>query len=362
MATKAASRIITKMRAWQIDSYVGHNSVCERIINIPTIQCPNDVLVQVKAASVNPLDVMMAKGYGRNGLTTLRDLSGIPSLPLTLGRDFSGVVADVGMDSKYQPGDEVWGTVFPSGQGSHAEFVVASQASLSPKPKTLDHLESASLPYVAMTTWSSLRITGGLGPTTLPGTNVLVIGASGGVGTFAVQLLKVWNCNVIATCQDDAFEMVSDLRADVVLDYKSSDFQGQMEKLKGKFDVVLDCAGNCKAEDYAKYLKPWNGSQFITLTSPLLRSTDSHGLLLGSVDTLGQLLGHSVTMISSGGHAFKWGYFMPSSSALKSVANYVDGKKIKAVIQRVYSASEIVSAYDQVANGGARGKIVVDFQ
>ena len=163
-------------------------------------------------------------------------------LPLTLGRDFSGVVVDTGMSpGSFNVGDQVWGTVFPTNsRGSHAEYVLASTTnSVGLKPKSLSHVEAASIPYAALTAWSGLDLTGSLLAQASKETDapsVLVIGASGGVGTLAVQILKAATsgaAKVVATCQDDAFELVTDLGADVVLDYKSPQFEEQLSKLAG---------------------------------------------------------------------------------------------------------------------------------
>ena len=235
-ATAVSSETQVQMKAWRLHSFTGVNSASLDVVPVPPLSCPNDLLVQVKAASVNPLDLMMAKGYGDEAFRAYRTLAaGRPDgLPLTLGRDFSGVVVDVGMNSgPYRIGDEVWGTVFPATHhGTHAEYVTASQTSVSLKPKSLSHVQAASVPYAGLTAWGGLRVTAELGPGTA-GSQVLVVGASGGVGTLAVQLLKSWNCNVVATCRDDAFELVTGLGADVVLDYQSSEFQSQMDRLSG---------------------------------------------------------------------------------------------------------------------------------
>jgi len=367
----------TTMKAWRIHSFTGINSVSlEDSVLIPTIECPYDVLVKVKAASVNPLDVWMARGVGQSAFNAYRSLSectGLTSstltssheggLPLTLGRDFSGVVVDAGMAAGFEPGDEVWGTVFPANpSGSHAEYVAASGAtSVSLKPKSLTHIEAASMPYAALTAWSGLSLTGQLlgGTTSEGGKDVLVAGASGGVGTLAVQMLKAHGSRVVAICSDDAYELVSGLGADVVLDYKSEQFEAQMDQLAGKFDAVVDCTGS-NFERYEKCLRPWGGSQYITFTSPILPNTDKLGFLPGLLDSAYQLATQNVSSVTSSGATQRWAYFMPNKNALEALSKMCDKGKLRPVVQRVFKFEDMADAYNMQADGHARGKIVVD--
>ena len=108
------------------------------------------------------------------------------------------------------------------------------------------------------------------------------------------------DARVVATCQDDAFELVTSLGADVVLDYKSAKFPEQMDQLSGKFDAVLDCAGSSFGQ-YSKCLKPWSSAKYITFTSPLLPSTDKNGIVQGILDSAIQLVADNVNAFNSGG-------------------------------------------------------------
>ena len=122
---KSLKSLPSLMRGWQLESLSGIGALnFKQDIDVPILTTPSDVLVKVEASSVNPLDVMMSKGYGDSMLSNLRSNND----GIILGRDFSGVVADVGMtaSSEYKIGDQVWGATFPSSQGSHADFVTAS--------------------------------------------------------------------------------------------------------------------------------------------------------------------------------------------------------------------------------------------
>ena len=193
---------LSHMKGWQLESFVGTSGlIFQENLKIPVITTTNDVLIKVEASSVNPLDVMMAKGYGRTILSGLRnnmcDIA--KNDKIILGRDFSGIVVDAGMNNDFQIGDEVYGATYPSSQGCHAEYVIASSISISQKPKNLSHIQASSIPYAGLTAWSALAISGGLNldwKTNHFQQKILVIGASGGVGTFAVQLLKACNYRV----------------------------------------------------------------------------------------------------------------------------------------------------------------------
>ena len=195
------------MKGWYLESFSGIGALNLRHdLKIPILTTPNDILVKVEASSVNPLDVMMTKGYGKTVIGNLRN----SDKDLILGRDFSGTVVDLGMNlsNEFKLGDEVWGATFPSSQGSHADFVTASSYSLSKKPKNLSHVQAASLPFTALTAWSSMMISAGLSSEKQNRNTkfkVLVIGASGGVGTFAVQVLKALNYNVRALFVNSLF-------------------------------------------------------------------------------------------------------------------------------------------------------------
>ena len=192
------------MKGWHLDSYIGISGLSlQENLKVPVLTSSNDILIKVEASSVNPLDVMMSKGYGKNVLSGLRNAFGHEhSDNIILGRDFSGTVIDSGMENHYKIGDEVYGATYPSSQGCHAEYVSASAFCISPKPKNLNHLQAASIPYVGLTAWAALTMTAGLNldwKTNHSKQKILVFGASGGVGTFAVQLLKACNYSVSYT-------------------------------------------------------------------------------------------------------------------------------------------------------------------
>ncbi|MEE6475950.1 hypothetical protein FKM82_010913 [Ascaphus truei] len=225
----------TIMPAWVIDKY-GGNEVLRFSKNtlFPVINYTNEVIIKVHATSLNPIDVNMRNGYGAATMNMTRDPLNmkIPGseFPIVLGRDISGVVMECGLNVRYfKPGDEVWAAVPPWKQGTLSEFVVTSGNEISMKPKSLSHTEAASLPYVTLTVWAALVNSCGLSNDKCPGKRILIIGASGGVGTAAIQLMKAWGAHVTAVCSEDAFTLVKNLGADDVIDYKAAELEVQLK-------------------------------------------------------------------------------------------------------------------------------------
>lgn len=349
------------MRGWQLESLSGIGALNFREdIDVPILTTPNDVLVKVEASSVNPLDVMMTKGYGNSVLSNLRSKNN----DLILGRDFSGTVMDVGMtaSNEYRIGDEVWGATFPSSQGSHADFVTASTFTIAKKPKNLSHVQASAIPFTGLTAWSSMMVSAGLSSEKLNRNakyKILVIGASGGVGTFAVQLLKSLNYSVVAVCEN--FELLEKLGADVVLDHNDLDYYDTLRSLSS-FDVIFDFAGlGNKSVEYMELLRPWSNAKLVTLMSPLLKSTDQNGIFPGTLKTLAELATKNInTVVNNNGCTFRYGYFMPNPYALKSITKYVENGKICPIIQEVFKLEHLVAGYEAVEKGNLNGKIVVD--
>ncbi|XP_044532581.1 reticulon-4-interacting protein 1, mitochondrial isoform X2 [Gracilinanus agilis] len=331
----------TVMPAWVIDKY-GANEVLRFTKNMifPIIHYPNEVIIKVHAASINPIDVNMRNGYGARALNMRRDpliLKDIgQEFPLTLGRDVSGVVMECGLSVTYfKPGDQI----------SH-------------KPKSLSHTEAASLPYVALTAWSALSKVGGLNDKNCKGKRILILGASGGIGTFATQLLKAWGAHVTAVCSGDASALVKKLGADDIIDYRSGNVEEQLKSLK-LFDFVLDNVGG-GTEDWApKYLKKWSGATYVTLVTPFLLNIDQLGVADGMVQTGFTIGSKSLKHLCQGVH-YRWAFFMASGVYLDDIAELVEAGKVQPVIEQTFPFSQVPQAFLKTEGGHARGKTVVN--
>ncbi|XP_035152315.2 NAD(P)H oxidoreductase RTN4IP1, mitochondrial isoform X5 [Callithrix jacchus] len=311
--------------------------------------------------------------------------------PLTLGRDVSGVVMECGLDVKYfKPGDEVWAAVPPWKQGTLSEFVVVSGNEVSHKPKSLTHTQAASLPYVALTAWSAINKVGGLNDKNCTGKRVLILGASGGVGTFAIQVMKAWGAHVTAVCSQDASELVRELGADDVIDYKSGSVEEQLKSLK-RFDFILDNVGGSTETWALDFLKKWSGATYVTLVTPFLLNMDRLGVADGMLQT-GVTVGSKALKHFWKGVHYRWAFFMASGPCLDDIAELVDAGKsstqavwhwksfltvkgsgtgklecdsgyldeIRPVIEQTFPFSKVPEAFLKVERGHARGKTVIN--
>ncbi|KAG9470033.1 hypothetical protein GDO78_019044, partial [Eleutherodactylus coqui] len=321
----------TVMPAWIIDKY-GGNDVLRFSDNLlfPILNYPNEVIIKVHAASVNPIDVNMRNGYGAKSLNMTRDplhlKTSSTEFPLILGRDVSGTVMECGLSVKYfRPGDQVWAAVPPWKQGTLAEFVLANANEVSLKPKSLSHTEAASLPYVLLTAWAALVHSCGLSKEKCPGKRVLIIGSSGGVGTAAIQLLKAWGAHVTAVCSGNAFALMKNLGADDVIDYTVARVQEQL-KTRDLFDAILDNIGGSSEELALHYLKPWSGATYVTLVTPFLYNNDQLGIADGMMRT-GVTLASKVMKHYYKGIHYRWGFFAPSGPTLDEIGELVDAGK-----------------------------------
>ncbi|XP_062326180.1 reticulon-4-interacting protein 1 homolog, mitochondrial [Osmerus eperlanus] len=354
---------MTIMPAWVIDKY-GNNKVLRFTKNasFPIIHYPNEVIVKVHAAGLNPIDVSMRGGYGAATLAMKRDPLNLnqtgSEFPLILGRDVSGVIMECGLDVAYfKEGDEVWAAIPPWKQGSLAEFVVLSANEVGRKPKSLSHTEAAAVPYVAATAWSAIVNTGGLNKDNCAGKRILILGGSGGVGTFAIQLVKAWGAHVTVTCSMNAQRLVRGLGADHVVDYTAGPVEVPLRALE-KFDLILDNIGGDTERWALDLLKPWCGAKYVTLVTPFLQNTDLLGIADGMLQTGATVLCKGLKHLTKGVH-YRWGFFAPNGPVLDDISEMVDETKIRAVVDEEFGFSQVPQAFQKMEKGHARGKTVI---
>ncbi|XP_068437149.1 reticulon-4-interacting protein 1 homolog, mitochondrial isoform X2 [Clinocottus analis] len=356
-------RSMTVMPAWVIDKYGSNDELrFTRNASFPVINYPNEVIVRVHSAGLNPLDVSMRGGYGAASLSIKRDPLNIKQsgseFPLILGRDASGVIMECGLDVKhFRERDEVWAAIPPWKQGSLAEFVVLSANEVSHKPKSLSHVEAAAVPYVAATAWSALVNTGGLCKDNCANKRILILGGSGGVGTFAIQMLKAWGAHVTVTCSENAELFVRGLGADHMVDYTVGPVEEQLAALE-KFDLILDNVGGDMERWALNLLKPWCGAKFVTLVTPFLQNTDRLGIADGMMQNVATVATKALKHLVKGVH-YRWGFFVASGPALDEISEMVDAGQIRAVVEDTFSFSQVPQAFEKMEKGHARGKTVV---
>ena len=318
---------------------------------------PDDVLIRVRAASVTEMDLSMRKGLGSSTYQKLAKLSvGGPYFPLILGRGCSGEVAAVGCDvTEFLPGDQVYAAIPPSRQGAHAQLVAVPEDLVSFKPDSVEHKEAASLPWAAMTAWSALVRDAGINKTNARGKKVLVHGGTGGVGSFAVQLLKAWGADVTTTCDVENTALAHHLGADKVLDVQTGDYSAV---LRG-YDVVLDLVGGKSERTSLSTLKFYGGSVYVCVTSPREQLVDSLGGFLGGV-VFSTLYRFKVVFNRLfGGRGFYYSSPALEGGVLEDVRALVEQGAVRPLIEAVYSLDEVVAAHKHMETGQSRGNVVV---
>ncbi len=199
----------------------------------------NSVLVRLKASSVNPVDYKIRRG-------DMKIMSG-KKFPKNAGSDFAGVIEKAGeMVAGYKKGDEVYGFLNPMKGGAYSDYIIADPANISLKPEKFSFEQAASMPVAALTALQALNYLGNVDE----GTTVLVNGATGGVGSFAVQLAKGMGAEVAGVCSKDNMKLCKDLGADEVFDYSSE----ELIRSDRKFDVFFDAAAKSTFSTSRKFL------------------------------------------------------------------------------------------------------------
>ena len=294
----------------------------------------NEVLVKIHAASVNPAD-----GIYRGGA---RVVTGLRKPKVTrLGTDFAGTVEAVGKDvTKFKAGDEVFG----GRNGAFAEYVcVRENRAIALKPANMTFEQAASVPIAATTALQGLRDKGKI----QPGQKVLVNGASGGVGTFAVQIAKSYGADVTGVCSTRNLEMARSIGADQVVDYTKEDFT----KSGQYYDLLFDNIGNHSFSERKRILNP-NG---ICVMVGVGGSGASGGQILGV------LAGELNAYIRSRFVSQKFGTFLAqlNQKDLKTLGDLMQSGKMTPVIDKKYTLSEVPDALKYLEQGHARGKVVI---
>ncbi|WP_329378987.1 NADP-dependent oxidoreductase [Streptomyces sp. NBC_01351] len=304
------------MRAVVVNQWGGPEVLSETEIERPEPGL-NEILVRVHAAGVNPVDW---KTRATGGLITWGET------PI-VGWDVSGTVEAVGPGvTLYAPGDEVYGMpLFPRQAGGYAEYVVGPARHFARKPASLDHVGAAALPLAALTAWQALVDTAGVSA----GQRVLVHAAAGGVGHLAVQIAKARGAYVIGTASAGKHELLRELGADEVIDYRTTDFEDVVTDV----DVVIDALGGDHGRRSLKVLKP--GGHLVTLPSPDDVPADADGVHTG------------------------WTLVEPDHRGLIEIAALVDQQKLRPVIDTVLPLEQAAKAHELGEQGRTTGKIVL---
>lgn len=303
-----------------------------RLADVPMpIIGADGVLVRIHAASANAGDWHLLRGTP----LPFRLVAGLfkPRFKI-IGNDISGTVEAVGRNvTQFKPGDEVFGEVSRCGFGAYAEYVVARESTLALKPANLTFEEAASVPTSGCTALQGLR-KGNI----QPGQKVLIHGAAGGVGTFAVQIAKASGAEVTGVCSTKNVEMIRSMGADHVLDYTQMDFASSGMK----FDLILAVNGDRSIWDYRRTLTPTGRYVMSGGSNRQFREA----LFLGPLLSIGsQKLGNLLAK--------------PNQPDLLALKDFVETGKVRPVIERVYQLSEVPAAIQYLETGHASGKLAI---
>ena len=300
----------------------------------PDVQ-PEEVLVRVRAASANPYDWHFMRGVPYIARLTATGLR--KPKHSVLGTDVAGEVEAVGNAvTRFRPGDEVYGFV---GSGGFAEYVSAPEKLLAVKPANLSFQQAATVPLAAVTALQGLRDAGEI----RPGQKILVVGASGGVGTFAVQLAKWFGADVTGLCSTRNLEMVRSIGADHVIDYTREDITRNGQR----YDLIFQLAGTTSPSAFRRILTPKGRL--------VLSSGDSPGRFIGPVDRI-----IKATLLSPFiGQTMRPLIAKPSSDDLQFLRELIEAGRVRPVIDRTYPLTQVADAIRYLETGRARGKVVI---
>lgn len=303
------------MKAEMIYRYGGAEELQYGDMPMPTLN-KDDVLVKVIATSVNPVDYKVREGH---------DKWGQRKFPVILGWDVSGVIEQVGRDVKdFHVGDEVYARPDVRRNGTYAEYVAVRASEIALKPRKLDHLQSAVIPLAGLTAYQGIFTHGKL----QQGQRVLINGASGGVGSFAVQLAKWKGAYVTGTASGENEGFVKGLGADEFIDYQTEDVVAKLYDL----DLVFDLIGGDQQRNLINVLKPG-------------------GILVSTVGITNEA--------SAKAAGIKTVAYMAQSvpEDLRMLAKLADEGAIKPIISNVFSLNEVAKAQQLIEKGHVRGKI-----
>ena len=309
-----------------------------KVLHLEEVEKPapkeNEVLVKVHAASITFSNLLIATGTPffvrlMNGGTLQK-----PGIKI-LGSDIAGRVEAVGGKAKqFRPGDEIFGYVAGCGKGGYAEYVCAPEKVLELKPANLSFEEAAAVPEAALVALQALRDYGQI----QKGQNVLVYGASGGIGTFAVQIAKYFGAEVTGVCSTNNVAMVRSLGADHVIDYKKEDFLKKAQP----FDLIVATAGYRSIFDYQRALNP-TGIYVVTGGS---WAQLFECLLLGGRLSKTRGKKYSVLMLKQ-------------NKDLALLKEMIEAGRVKPVLDRCYPLSQVPEAFMYYSKRHARGKVVI---
>jgi NADPH:quinone reductase-like Zn-dependent oxidoreductase len=330
------------MKALVLKRYAGLDQVEFADVPRPTIG-PDDILVRVHAAGLNPIDAMIPKGMFKPILKF--------KLPATMGSDLAGVVVDVGSRvSRFQAGDAVYASVFDLGRGSLAEFVAVPEHAAALKPANLDFVQAASIPMVGLTSWQALNERAQL----KRGQKVFIPAGSGGIGTFAIQLAKHLGATVGTTTSTANLALVRSLGADEVVDYKHQEFE---DVLHG-YDAILGTVKGDALEKALRILGP-DGTVVSLVGPPDAAFARKRGMNFLMKLVFGLLSSKIIRLAKKHDASYSFLFVRPDGRQLADIGKLLEESRLRPVIDKVFPFNQAKVGLAYLEQGRAKGKVVV---
>jgi NADPH:quinone reductase-like Zn-dependent oxidoreductase len=330
------------MKALILKSYGGPDQLEFVELPKPAIR-PGEMLVQVYAAGLNPIDYMIPKGMFKPIMPL--------QLPHVVGSDLAGVVVETGSKvTRFKPGDAVFASVFDLPGGSLAEFAVVPESAAAHKPVNLDFVQAASIPMVGLTSWQALRERLQL----QRGQKVFIPAGSGGIGTFAIQLAKHLGATVGTTTSSGNVELVRSLGADEVVDYKQQD----VEHVLHDYDAILGTLRGDALEKSLTILKP--GSKIVSLIGPpdaAFARARGMNFIMKIIFSL--LSAKIIRRARQRDTDYAFLFVRPDGAQLAEIGSLLAAERIRPVIDREFAFEQAKDGLAYLEQGRAKGKVVV---
>ncbi|MBX7134878.1 MAG: NADP-dependent oxidoreductase [Fimbriimonadaceae bacterium] len=333
------------MKALVFKRYGKPDQIAFADIPRPTLK-PDEMLVQVHAAGLNPIDTMIPKGTFKPFLRF--------QLPATLGSDLAGIVVEVGSRvTRFKPGDAVFASIFDLGTGALAEFAVVPENVAALKPANLDFVQAASIPMVGLTSWQALKERMHL----KPGQKVFIPAGSGGIGTFAIQLAKYLGAKVGTTTSTGNVDLVRSLGADEVIDYKKQQFEDVLQD----YDAVLGTVRGDTIEKSLRVLKP-TGCVVSLVGPPDAAFGRARGMNFFMVFVFGLLSRKIIRHAKKRGIEYSFLFVHPDGEQLAEIGELLKARTIRPVIDMVFPFDQAKEALAYLEKGRAKGKVIVQIK
>lgn len=330
------------MKAYTINRYSKKDKLQLVAVPEPAVK-ENDVLIEVHSAGINQLDAKLKSGEFKLILPY--------KFPLILGHDVAGVITKVGSKvSRFKVGDEVFSRPADFRIGTFAEFIAVNENDVALKPKIISMEQAASIPLVALTVWQALIEKAKI----KKGQKVFIQAGSGGVGTIAIQLAKHLGATVATTTRADNFELVKSLGADVVIDYKTQDF----ETILKDYDLVLNSQDEKTLEKSLRILK--SGGKVISISGPPDKSFAKEIGLSWFMKIVILFLSRKVrSQAKKIGVDYSFLFMQANGKQLSEIGKLIETGVIRPVVDKVFPFEQMNEAISYVSNGRAKGKVVV---